>query len=55
MKLSTLKRIVGDKFFSVEFVKKTTGEIRRMTCRFGVTKYLHGGDDPNGKIYVGAR
>jgi len=25
------------KFFSVEFVKRTTGEVRRMNCRTGVT------------------
>jgi hypothetical protein len=25
------------KFFSVEFVKRTTGEVRKMNCRTGVT------------------
>jgi len=25
------------KFFSVEFVKRTTGEVRKMNCRMGVT------------------
>jgi hypothetical protein len=34
------------KIFSVTFTKRTTGEIRRMTCRSGVTKYLHGGEQP---------
>lgn len=32
-----------DKIFSVVFIKRTTGEIREMTCRQGVTKYLAGG------------
>jgi len=30
-------------FFSVEFVKRTTNEFRKMTCRLGVKKYLKGG------------
>ena len=29
--------------FYVEFIKRTTGEFRRMTCRKGVRKYLKGG------------
>lgn len=29
--------------FAVEFVKRTDGTIRRMTCRCGVTKGTHGG------------
>lgn len=31
------------KFFTVEFVKRTTGERRVMTARTGVTKHLKGG------------
>lgn len=31
------------KFFTVEFIKRTTGEIRTMNCRMGVTKHLKGG------------
>lgn len=31
------------KFFSVVFVKRTTGEIRQMTARLGVKSYLKGG------------
>lgn len=29
--------------FTVEFVKRTTGEFRTMNCRKGVTKHLAGG------------
>lgn len=31
------------RFFWVSFVKRTTGEVRQMACRRGVTKYLKGG------------
>lgn len=31
------------KFFSVSFVKRTTGEVRNMTARTGVTSHLKGG------------
>lgn len=31
------------KIFTVTFVKRTTGEIRVMNCRLGVTKHLKGG------------
>jgi len=43
-----LSRINANKgrIFSVKFVKRTTGEIRKMTCRSGVTSYLHGGAQP---------
>ncbi len=34
---------VGDKFFTVDFVKKN-GEKRTMNCRLGVTKHLRGGN-----------
>jgi hypothetical protein len=30
--------------FSVTFVKRTTGELRKMVCRRGVKKYLAGGE-----------
>jgi len=30
-------------FFSVEFIKRTTGELRKMVCRGGVQKHLVGG------------
>jgi len=30
------------KFFSVEFVKRTTGEVRKMNCRTGVSKGVTG-------------
>lgn len=32
------------KLFSVEFVKRTTGELRLMLCRQGVTSHLKGGE-----------
>lgn len=32
------------KIFSVTFVKRTTGEIRQMVCRLGVTSHLAGGE-----------
>ena len=30
--------------FGVDFVKRTTGEVRKMTARLGVKKHLKGGD-----------
>lgn len=33
----------SSKFFSLEFIKRTTGEPRTMVCRLGVTKGLKGG------------
>ena len=33
-----------DTMFSVVFIKRTTGEVRRMLCRTGVKKYLSGGE-----------
>lgn len=40
-----LIRAAGDngKFFTVKFVKRSTGELRTMNCRLGVTKHLKGG------------
>lgn len=34
------------RFFTVSFRKRTNGEIRVMTCRVGVKKFLRGGDLP---------
>ena len=34
------------KFFGVTFIKRTTGEQRRMTCQLGVKKNLKGGVAP---------
>lgn len=34
---------IRSEFFTVEFVKRTTGEYRKMNCRKGVTKHLAGG------------
>ena len=39
-----LKALVsGGRIFSVEFVKRGNGELRKMVCRLGVTKHLKGG------------
>ncbi len=39
-----LKNLVSDgKIFSVEFIKRSTGELRTMTARLGVRKHLQGG------------
>lgn len=35
--------------FGVSFVKKD-GSLREMTCRLGVTKHLHGGEDSTSHI-----
>lgn len=35
---------IGGQTFTVEFVKKTTGELRVMNARMGVTKHLRGGE-----------
>lgn len=40
---STLRK-QGGKIFGVRFVKRTTGEIRDMQARMGVTKHLAGGE-----------
>lgn len=40
--LGELLRADTGQFFSVEFVKRTTGELRFMNCRTGVRKYVKG-------------
>jgi hypothetical protein len=41
---ANLRNLVQDgQIFSVEFIKRTTGELRRMVCRLGVKKHLRGG------------
>ena len=40
--IETVKTLLGDKFFSVKFVKKN-GDLRTMKCRLGVKKHLNGG------------
>lgn len=37
------KKLVGNKIFSVEFIKKD-GSLRKMVCRLGVKKHLKGGE-----------
>ena len=42
-----LSKLVADgQIFSVEFIKRSTGELRKMTCRLGVKKHLKGGSKP---------
>jgi len=41
--ISTLKELVGNKIFAVEFIKKD-GSLRKMVCRLGVKKHLKGGE-----------
>ena len=43
-------------FFSVEFIKRTSGELRKMVCRGGVQKHLVGGTlkyNPKEKNLIG--
>lgn len=43
--LRNLMALVSDgKVFGVEFIKRSTGELRRMNCRLGVTRHLKGGN-----------
>jgi len=35
--------VKGGRIFGVSFVKRTTGELRTMSCRLGVKKFLRGG------------
>ncbi len=42
--LRNLQNLVADGgIFHVEFIKRTTGELRKMQCRLGVKKHLKGG------------
>lgn len=38
-----IESIVENDFYSITFVKKTTGEVRKMSCRQNVTKHSKGG------------
>lgn len=38
-----IESIVENDFYTVTFVKKTTGEVRKMNCRQNVTKHSKGG------------
>ena len=52
------KKLIRDtkgKFFTVTFIKRTTGETRVMNARLGVKAYLKGGElpyDPNEKNLI---
>jgi len=42
--LRNLSALVSDgQIFTVEFIKRTTGELRKLNCRIGVKKHLKGG------------
>jgi hypothetical protein len=44
------------KFFSCKFIKRTTGELREMICRGGVSKFCKGGElafVPSEKALIG--
>lgn len=41
-----IKELAGNTIFGVTFVKRTTGEVRDMTCRLGVSKGTVGGELP---------
>jgi hypothetical protein len=41
--LKTVKAERASFFFSVKFIKRTTGEVRDMECRVDVKKFLKGG------------
>lgn len=41
-----VNNIVDQEFYTVVFVKKTTGEVRKMQCRQHVQKYAKGGVNP---------
>lgn len=44
LNLQNLKNLVSDGgIFSVEFIKRTDGSLRKMVCRLGVKKHLKGG------------
>lgn len=41
-----ISNIVDQEFYTVVFLKKTTGEVRSMQCRQHVQKYSKGGVNP---------
>lgn len=46
----------GGRIFSVEFIKRTTGETRVMICRLGVRSHLKGGAkayEPSARDLIG--
>jgi len=43
---SLIKELAGERIFSVDFIKRTTGEPRTMVCRLGVKKGQVGGEIP---------
>jgi len=42
MNSTAIRNLAGNTIFSVEFVKRTTGELRKMNCRLGVSKGVKG-------------
>lgn len=53
--IDVLNKIPVSAFFTVKFIKRTTGELRTMNCRRDVKKHLKGGElkySPNTKGLV---
>ncbi len=42
--IESLQEIDNGEFTEVSFLKRSTGELRRITGRFGVTRHLRGGE-----------
>ena len=42
--LNKLRERNASEVFTVSFIKRSTGELRVMNCRFGVKKHLQGGE-----------
>jgi len=38
-----IQKVDNGRIFGVKFLKRTTGELRTMSCRLGVKKFLRGG------------
>lgn len=56
MTVPEFKEAVRNEIFTVSFIKRTTGEVRRMNARFGVKKHLKGGSlsyDPAAHRLIG--
>lgn len=56
MTILEFKTLAGGTIWTITFIKRTTGEVRVMNARFGVTKHLKGGSlkyDPAKKNLLG--
>lgn len=48
-----VKELAGGTIFSVDYIKRTTGEPRTMVCRLGVKSHLRGGELPYDPVEKG--